>query len=383
MVNRAEPVDRYTVRVQLNQPHAGFLAALTQIKAGIVLPKDSLEEGSRKVDVSVPGTGPFKFVEWQPNQRIVFERFDEYWGEHKAFIDRLIFKPILDDTVRLTAVRAGDLDMMRGTPYEWAKQIKEGKVKGIVGLDARFALIKRIDLNVVGSPFENKKLRLAVAHAINREEIVQGVFSGFADPKEVQNYPRYHKWYIEGVPRVSFDPEKARALLKEAGYKGERLELMLTPGSEDQNTAAVVQNQLKKVGLNVELNVLQQAAREQVVRKGQFHFTLRGNNFYPDISDSYVQDLKCEERRVSNQSGYCDKEMDELFDRADSELDVAKRRAIYKQILIKASEAMPVVGLVFVRKPFAFRDYVKGFVTDREGRFRSFVGGMNTIWLDK
>jgi ABC-type transport system substrate-binding protein len=383
MVNRAEPADRYTLRVYLNQPHGGFLAALTQIKAGIVVPKDSLEETPRNVDRFPAGTGPFKFVEWQPNQRIVFERYGEYWGEHKALVDRLVFKPILDDTVRLTAVRAGDLDMMRGTPYEWAKQIKEGKVTGIVGLDAPFALIKRIDFNVVGSPFENKTLRHAIAHAIDREEIVQGTFSGFADSKEVQNYPRHHKWYIEGVPTDPFDLEKARALLKKAGYKGEKIELLLTPGSEDQKTAVVVQNQLRKIGLNLELNILQQAAREQIVRKGQFHFALRGNNFYPDISDSYVQDLKCEERRVSNQTGYCDKEMDELFDRADSEPDVAKRKALYKQILTKASEAMPIVGLVFVRKPFALQDYVKGFVVDREGRFRSSVGGMNTTWLDK
>jgi ABC-type transport system substrate-binding protein len=383
MVNRAQSVDKHTLRVYLNQPHAGFLAALTQIKAGIVLPKDSLEEATRNVEKFPPGTGPFKFVEWQPNQRIVFERFDAYWGERKALVDRLVFKPILDDTVRLTAVRAGDIDMMRGTPYDWAKQIKEGRVKGIVGLDAPFAYIKRIDFNVVGSPFENRKLRQAIAHGINRDEIVQGAFSGFADPKDVQNYPRHHKWFIEGIPTYPFDPEKGKALLKEAGYKGETIELVLTPGSEDQHTATVVQNQLRKIGLNLELKILQSGAREELVRKGQFHFAMRGNNFYPDISDSYVQDLKCEERRVSNQTGYCDKEVDELFDKADLEPDVDKRRALYKQILMKASEALPVAGLVFVRKPFALRDYVEGFVVDREGRFRWAGGGVNTTWLDR
>jgi ABC-type transport system substrate-binding protein len=383
MVQRAEPIDKFTVRVYLNRSHPGFLAALTQIKAGIVVPKGSLEEGARRLSSFPPGTGPFRFVEWQPKREIVFERFDEYWGERKAFVSRLVFKPVEDDVVRLTAVRAGDLDLMRGTPYDWAKQIKEGKVRGVLGIDAPFAFTKKLAFNVVGSPFENKKLRQAIAHAIHREELIQGVFAGFADPMDVQSYPKHHKWFFEGVPTYPYDPEKVRSLLREAGYKGEPLELLLTPGSEDQHTATVLQGQFRRAGINVHLKIVESGAREEFARTAQYHFDQRGGNFFPDISDSYVQDLRCDEKRVSNRTGYCDKEVDELFNRADSELDKDARRALYKQILTKSTEALPHVGLVFVRKPFAMRDYVRGFTTDREGRFRWPGGGVNTAWLDR
>jgi peptide/nickel transport system substrate-binding protein len=383
MVDRAEPVDTYTVRAYLTHPHPGFLAAMATLKGGIILPRDSLEEGVTRSDRFPPGTGPFKFVEWQPKQRIAFERFDDYWGPDKALVDKLTFIPIEDDSVRLTAVRAGDIDMMRGTPYDWAKQIKEGQLRGIVGMEAAFAFTKQLAFNVVGSPFEDKRLRQAVAHAINREEMIQGVFNGFADPMDAQNFPKHHKWYIPGIPTIPYDLDRGRALLREAGYNGEPIELLLTPGSEDYNTATVVQEQLRRIGMNVQLKMVDPSAREEFARKGEYHFDLRGGNFFPDISDAYVQDFRCDEKRVSNRTGYCDRTVDELITRADSELDDARRRAMYKEILTRTADDVPYVRLVFVRKPFTLRDYVQGFSVDREGRFRWIGGGMQTTWLDK
>jgi ABC-type transport system substrate-binding protein len=383
MVDRAEPLDTHTVRVYLTHPHPGFLAAMATIKGGIILPKDSLEEGMTRSDRFPPGTGPFKFVEWQPKQRIVFERFDDYWGADKALVDRVVFLPIEDDSVRLTALRSGDIDMLRGTPYDWAKQIKEGQVRGVVGMEAAYAFTKQLAFNVVGSPFENKKLRQAVAHAINREEIIQGAFNGFADPMDDQAYPRRHKWYIAGVPSLPYDLEKARALVRESGYSGEPLELLLTPGSEDYNTATVIQEQFRRIGLNLQLKMVDPSAREEFARKGEYQVDLRGGNFFGDISDSYVQDYRCDERRVSNRTAYCDRVVDELFVRADSELDDARRRAMYKELLSRAVDDAAYIRLVYVRKPFALRDYVQGFSVDREGRFRWLGGGLNTTWLDK
>lgn len=383
MVDRAEVVDRYTLRVYLNQSHAGFLAALTQIKAGLVTQKGALEGGTARVDTFPPGTGPFRFVEWQQKQRIVFERFSDYWGEHRAAVDRVIFRPLLDDSVRLTALRAGDVDLIRGVPYDWTGKIERGEIKGLVGIKAVNAQTKQLAFNVLGAPFENLKLRQAVAHAINREEIVEGVFGGSAAPMDVQTYPKSHKWYLEGVPTQAFDPEKARRLLKEAGYKGEEVELLLTNASEDQSTAQVIQGQLRRVGMNVNLKIVDVAVREDFSKRGQYQFDLRGGNFYPDLSDSYVPHLACDEKRISNRTGYCDKSVDDLLVRADSELNEGKRRELYKQVMIKAYDALPYVRLVFVHKPFAFHDYVKGFTVDREGRFRWAGGGVNGVWLDK
>jgi peptide/nickel transport system substrate-binding protein len=383
MVDRAEMVDRYTVRVHLNRPHAGFLAALTQIKAGIVVPKSALEERVSSVDTFPPGTGPFRFVEWQPKHAIVFDRFSDYWGSHKALLDRVVFRPIPDEAVRFTALRAGDVDMIRATPYDWARKIDRGELRGIVGINALHAHTKHLLFNVVGSSFENLKLRQAVAHAIDRKEIIEGVFTGFGAPMDTQTYPKGHKWYIAGVPTYPFDPEKAKRLLKEAGYKGEEVELLLTFGSEDQSTSQVIHSQLRRIGMNVSLKVVDIGAREEYARTGKYQMDLRGGNFYPDPSDSYLPHHACDERRVSNRTGYCDRSVDELFAKADSEPNEGKRRELYKQILLKIHTAVPVVRLLFVHKPFALYDYVKGFTLDREGRFRWAGGGVNTVWLDK
>ena len=155
-------------------------------------------------------------MEWQPSQRIVFERFSDYWGPQKPLPDRVVFRPVEDGVVRFAALRAGDLDMMRGAAYQVAKEIREGRYQGVATIEPRFTQNKRIAFNVLGSPFENKKLRQAVAYAVNQKEFLDAVYFGLADPMD-QQYPKGHEWYFKAVPTYSYDPEKARALLNEAG----------------------------------------------------------------------------------------------------------------------------------------------------------------------
>jgi ABC-type transport system substrate-binding protein len=382
-VIRAEAQDPYTMRVFLQQPTPGLLAAFSEIKVGIVVGKESVEEGRARPTAFPSGTGPFKFVDWLPQQRIVFERFADYWGPQKPLLDRVVFRPIEDGTVRFAALRAGDLDMMRGTAYQLAQEIREGKFQGITSIEPRFTQNKRIAFNVVGSPFENKKLRQAVAYAINQKDIIDGVYYGLADPIE-QQYPKGHEWYIKGVPTFSYDPEKARALLNEAGYKGETFDLLVPPESDDPQVASIIQNQLRKIGMSVNLKVTGVAARETIAQKGAYQMDQRGANFDPDPSVTYDADFKCDEKRVSNRTGYCDKEVDALLDRARVELDVAKRKELFKQVLTKGFyEDAVYVPIGFMSKPFALRDHVKGFTTNREAKFRWSRGGVHYVWLDK
>jgi ABC-type transport system substrate-binding protein len=188
LVERAEVVDPYTLRFYLSQPSASFLAVLTSIQPFSVIPKGSLEEAVDKPIAFPPGTGPFKFVEWQPLQQIVLERNDDYWGE-KAYLDRLILRPIADGTVRMTAVRAGDVDLVERTAYEWVREIKDGKLPGIGYAEASTAGFREIVFNVAAPPFDSKKLRQAVAHALDKREILHAAFFGFGEPGD-QFYPK-------------------------------------------------------------------------------------------------------------------------------------------------------------------------------------------------
>ena len=382
IVDRVEAGDRYGVKIYLKRPSPAFLLSLVEIGTFSVIPKGSLPEGMDKPPKFPPGTGPFKFVELQPQQRMVFERNDDYWGQ-KAFVDRLVLRPVANATVRFSALRAGDIDMIERTPYEWVKQIVEGKLKGISFIAAPYAGYRRLVFNVPAAPFNNKKLRQAVAYAIDKKEILHAAYFGFGEPAD-QIYPKGHAWYIDGISSPSQDLNKARALLKESGYKGEIIEFVTQQGEDVEPTT--LQAQLRKIGINVNVKILDYGAYTALQRRGEFTFDFMGSGDYLDPSGAYGPNLMCEldlKKRTANDSGYCDKEMEALVKKAESEMDPAKRRALFKQIVTKLAEDVPELPVGFVPRFFAVADHVKGFTTDGKGALRPWGGGVNHAWLDR
>jgi peptide/nickel transport system substrate-binding protein len=382
-VDRAEAVDKYVLRIHMKRHNPLLLTLLTDIRSFSAIPKESLPEGIRKPTTFPAGTGPFKFVEWQPGQRIVFERHDDYWG-HKTYVDRVIMKEIGDATVRFTALQAGDVDLIERTPYEWVQQIVQGKIRGIGFAKAARAGARNIEFNVVDPPFNNKKLRLAIAHALDKKEIMQAAYFGLADTAD-QRFPNGHFWHFSDVPVPQFDPNKAKALLKEAGYKGETLELMGNRGEVADVEGATIQAQLKRVGVKVEMKILERASALELRRQGKYMFKLAGGSDYPDPLPAYVE-YTCEpdpRKRRLNESGYCDKEYDALIKKAEAEVDINKRKAIFKQVVAKLMDDSPIVALGFTPRFFTYRDHIKGFVTNASGDFQPWGGGLSQAWVDK
>jgi peptide/nickel transport system substrate-binding protein len=381
-VERAETVDKYTLRFHMKRHNPLFLTSLTDIAAFSAIPKESLPEGIRKPPTFPAGTGPFKFVEWQPGQRIVFERFDDYWGQ-KANVDRVIMKEIGDATVRFTALQAGDVDIIERTPYEWVQQIVEGKIKGISYTKAARAGARNLEFNVADPPFNNKKLRLAIAHAIDKKEIMQAAYFGLADTAD-QRFARGQFWYFD-VPTPQFDQNKAKALLKESGYKGETLELMGNRGEVADVEGATIQAQLKRIGIKVELKILERASALEMRRQGKYMFKLAGGSDYPDPKPAY-EEYMCEpdlKKRRLNESGYCDKEYDAMLQKATTEVDPEKRKALFKPAVAKLLDDSPVLPIGFTPRFFTHREYVKGFVTNSGGDFQPWGGGLSRAWIDK
>ena len=384
LVDRVEAPDRYTVKVYLKNPNPVFLTSLTSIQAFSAIPKGSLQEGVRKTTKFPPGTGPFKFGEWQPGQYITFERFDDYWG-HKAFVDKVILRTLANPTVRFTALRAGDVDIVERTPYEWIRQVVEGKTEGIGIAKAPLAGARKLQFNVADPPFNNKKLRLAVAHAIDRKEILQAAYLGLAVTSD-QRFPKGHVWYFEEAPSPPYDLDKAKALLKEAGYKGEAIELMGSRGDAVEIEGTAIQAQLKKIGMKVELAILERGTNLDRRRKGQFHFRMSGGRFYADPVFAYNSFL-CEKdlrKRIANDSGYCDKEFDAMLAKAEKEVNPQNRKALFRKVVRKIiSEDLPILAIGFSPRFFTFRNHVKDFVTDNNGSFLWWGGGLHHAWIGK
>jgi ABC-type transport system substrate-binding protein len=384
LVERVDTPDLYTLRFTLRQPSAPFLSAMTTTQTFSVVPSGSLEPGVDKMGRFPPGTGPFQFVEWQPKQRMVFDRFADYWGD-KAHVDRVVLRPIDDDSVRMTALRAGDVDIAERAPYEWVKEIKEGRLAGIRLAEATNAGFRRLSINVADPPMNNKKLRQALAHAVDKRELVEAGSFGFGETAD-QAYPRGHAWYMDGVPAATYDPDKARALLREAGYNGETIEIVAEPAQDVESVVVTLQAQLKKVGIDLKITVLEYTAQRARINRGDFAFFFGGSDHDADPFTTYLSWVACPvdlKRRTNNSSGYCDREIDALLQQAETELDQTKRRALIRQIVTRINDDVPYLPIVFVPRFFAVRDSVKGFTTDDDGRFQFVGGGLSHAWLDK
>ena len=383
-VQQAETDGKYTLKIRLEKPNPAFLSFLINIKAFSAIPKESIPQGVRKISKFPPGTGPFKFVEWKSKQRIVLERFDGYWG-HKPYIDRLVLRPIKNATVRFTALRAGDVDVVERTSFEWVRQIQKGRFKEIGIAMASHAGLRGITFNVADPPFNNRKLRRAVGHAVNKREMLNAAFFGFGEPDD-QKYPKGHTWHFDGLPWPEYDPIKAKALLIEAGYKGEPIELIAAPGEVQETEAAVLQAQLKRVGMRVRLSIMDVAAYNERERKGQFAFRFRGGGFFADPWTTYARHLICEKdlkKRIANVSGYCNQQVQDLLKKAESELDANKRREMFRQITTHLAEDVPQLYIGFTPRFFTFRSHVKNFTIGPEARFRWAGGGVTHTWLDR
>lgn len=384
LVDRADAVDKYTLAISLKKATPAFLAALSDIQTFSVIPKGSLKEGASKPSAFPPGTGPFRFVEWQPNQRLVLEPFDGYWGT-KPLVDRLVLRPIPDNTVRFAALRSGDVDIIERAPYEWLKQVMEGKIKGITNSAVARSGFRHIVLNMAESPFNNKKLRQAVAYAIDKMEILHAAYFGFGEPAD-QVYPEGYVWYFEEVRAPRRDLEKAKALLKESGYKGEPIKLSMRQGDDQQTEGLTLQSQLKEIGMNIVLENLEYGAYTAQQRAGGFAIRFSGGGFELDPSATYGSEFMCEpdpRKRAANASGYCDKEMDALLKQAEIEMNAEKRRELFRRVVSKINDDLPVIPIGYAPRFFVSRDYVKGFTTDSRAHFRNFGGGLTHTWLDR
>jgi peptide/nickel transport system substrate-binding protein len=383
-VEVVEAVDKHTLKVTLKKPTLGFLSSLTTIQTLAVVPKGSLEVGSVRPLRFPPGTGPFMFADWRPSHRFVIARHREYW-RYTPFLERVVFRPITDATVRLTALRTGNVDLAVGIPGEWVPQIAAGKLKGLSTIEISNSSLYRIQFNAAHPPFNNKKLRQAVAHAIDKRELIQNVFYGQGTPI-VQKYPEGHPWYFEDLSSRRYDPTIALALLRESGYRGEMIELISGRSSLNQNLSATVQAQLRRVGIPVKLRLIDSWSYRRRVRRGNFSIQIGAAGKYVDPADTYSLELACEpdlKKRVHNATGYCDPEMQLLLDQAEGEMDPNARREVFKQILTKFTEDAPSVYIAFISRFFACNDTVKGFTSIDDGTLEYLNGGLSRTWLDR
>ena len=271
-------VDPLTVKVTLSAPNGGFLTNMAWGDAVIVAPESVGEAATNPV-----GTGPFTFARWVQGDRIEIARNPDYWGEAPA-LDTATFKFISDPTAAFAAVMAGDIDAFPNIPAPETLQQFEA--------DPRFALLigstegeTILSMNNKSEALSDIRVRQAIAHAINRQEIIDGAMFGYGTPIGTHFAP-HHPDYIDLTGRSAHDPERARALLAEAGHgDGLTLSLKLPPPSYARRGGEIVAAQLRAVGIETEVQNLEWAQwLEQVFTGKDFDLTIVSHTEPMDIN---------------------------------------------------------------------------------------------------
>lgn len=353
----------YEVTLTLNQPCAAMLYLLTNSNMMIVSEKAVTEAGDQYVEHPV-GTGPFKFVEWVPNDHWTIERNDEYFGE-KPLTSRLTCRVIVEETSRVIALETGEIDMALDIAETEAVNVEANP--DLVLEAGPSPSIEFLGLNFQNEYLSNKKVRQAIAYALDKEVFVDTIVEGRGEIANSCIGKTIPGW-DESIEPYPYDPEKARELLAEAGY-ADGFDLEVNVSSEIRNrTAQLIQAQLLDVGINLEINMYDFGAFQDMLADGDDELFVLGwsnSNVDPMRSTTPLFHSDYCGRNGNNYSFIQNDQLDALLDEAGSELDQDKRMELYREIQELLREEVPIIPLYYKQNINARQADLKGFVFDK------------------
>ncbi|MDS9473326.1 ABC transporter substrate-binding protein [Sporosarcina pasteurii] len=361
----------HTVVIKLTRPQAPFLKNLAMDMFAIASPTAIEEQGDDDFERNPVGTGPFKFVEWKPNDSITIERFDDYWQEDFPKLEKVIFRSIPDNAARLNALMAGEIDLADGINPSDGASI-EGNPD--LQLFERPSMnVGYLGLTVTREPFDNKLVRQAMNHAIDKQSIIDAFFEGRADIA-VNPMPPSVSGYNDEIEGYEYNPEKAKELLEEAGYgDGFEMELWAMPVPrpympDGEKVAEVIQKNLADIGITAKIVSHEWATYLELASKGDadaFMLGWTGDNGDPD---NFLYVLLDEDNIGSNNYTYFkNDETHELFIEAQTEVDEEKRIELYKKAQEILHEEAPWVPLAHSIPLLAGSKDITGFLPHPTG----------------
>jgi len=247
---------------------------------------------------------------------------------------------------------------------------------------ARWVLMELQQSPEHNGPLTNKKVREAVAYALDKNEVIEGLTWGNG-AVENQIYPKGHKWYFEDVsdPYVDANVDKARELLKEAGFAdGVKLTMVVRNQSFHQNFATLVQAQLAQAGIDVELKVLDIAAHREAIRKPTWDLNVGEYSFLPDPHWRYRTAFST--KSATNYGHYSNEKVDKLLADAGAETDADKRRAMYREVLQTVNDDVGIVFFGHLPISKASQARLQNFTTNCQGDTIWSAGGASHAWFE-
>ena len=387
-LEKVEAPDALTVVFTLKQPFGPFLG-IFEVGSMPMIPKHIYEGTDVKTSPAnnTPvGTGPFLFKEWQKGSYIQLVKNPNYHVKGRPYLDTVYWHVIPDAAARSIAYETGKVDILPGGSVENFDVPRIGKLKDTCVTGAGWEFFgphSWLWLNNRQGPTANKAFRQAVMHALDRDFAKDVIWNGLG---KVATGPSGSavRFYSADVPRYDFDPAKAKTLLKEAGYKGEKLRLLPLPYGETwQRWAEAVRQNLQDVGINVEMVATDVPGWNQKTSEWDYDIAFTYLYQYGDpalgVARNYITSQIAKGSPFNNVEGYSNPEIDKLFADGANAASDKERAALYLAAQKKLVEDVPVAWLLELQFPTITRCKVKDLVTTGIG----VNDGFRDAWIDR
>jgi len=337
-----------TVLIKLTRPQAPFLKNIAMSMFAIASPT-AFELGDDQFERNPVGTGPFKFVEWKPNETITIEKFDDYWDSELPKLKKIIFQSFPDNSARLNALMTGNIDLADGINPSDGKSIEDNEELQL--FERPSMNVGYLGLTVTRPPFDKKEVRQAINYAIDKQAIVDSFFEGRADVAK-NPMPPSISGYNDDVEGYEYNPEKAKELLKSVGLEdGFEMELWAMPVPrpympDGKKVAEVIQKNLADIGITAKIVSHEWATYLDLASKGDADAFMLGWTGDNGDADNFLYVLLDEDNIGSNNyTYYKNDELHDIFIAAQTEVDEDKRNELYKQAQVIINEDAPWVPL--------------------------------------
>jgi peptide/nickel transport system substrate-binding protein len=371
VVDSVEVVDPATIKLNLKAPFSPLLAQLTD-RAGMMVAPKAAEAAGDKFALQPVCAGPYKFVERVPQDRIVVEKFADYWNKDQVFIDTITYRPIVDSTIRLANLKSGSLDLIERVLATDIKDVRSNpklRLTKVTSLGWTGLLINMNNGPKSNNPLgKDPRVRQAFELALDREAINQVVFNGeFVAGNQWVNPDS--PYYQKAFPVPKRDLAKAKALMQDAGIKTPlTIDFMVLSGPETQAMAEVVQAMAAEAGFDLRLRVVEGATAHKEAEAGEYQLYMNPWSGRIDPDGNSVIYQTC--GGPMNLGKYCDKEVDALHEQARATTDPVQRKAIYEKLTARFLENGWIVYLYHPQYLIAYTDRVEGFKPVPDGLIR-------------
>jgi peptide/nickel transport system substrate-binding protein len=389
-LEKIDDTDPLKVVLHFSKPAPALLPALNANSAPIV-PKhlyEGTDPRTNPYNAKPVGTGPFVFREWERGSHTLLEKNANYWQPGLPHADAVIIRYVLDPVTRLAAFEAGEVDVSYSTPVPLSELGRfTDSVDFKVDTDG-YALggnLSQIFFNLRFEPFQNLKVRQAVAHAVNVDDLIAKVWHGYAVAAPSAIVPAMKQFYDPSIKPFAFDPSQAEKLLDEAGYPrgadGTRFSVRFTANpfmSQIIDSANFARSALANVGIRADIALYDHPTYiKKLYTEGAFDLDIQclANGYDPTdgIQRAYHSRNIKKGLAWSNHANYSNPDVDRIFDEAAYEANPEKRRALYVELQQILYRDLPAVNLVAFQPLTISRSAFRDHVIDQQSASTSYT----------